>query len=223
MHEFSTLIADTVAAKLTPDFIEKEVNTRVEKLIVGSIDSALRSYSETGKLIEKAVADALQVGRLDLPSYGHVVSQMVKAQIELRVADLVQGRLAEDIEELLKLAPKEVKLSQIAEDMRKPYVDDGAYGEVITVIVAHSEYGSTWLYLDPDKHYAERDKYRCKHRILISQDGTISGAWLGEGSSKTEQWICTLYGLDQLIRAYVACNTRIIIDEDAVCTSVGDY
>ncbi len=216
----SNLISAAVSARMTPEFIEKEVNTRVEKLILESVDRALRSYSDTGKLIEKAVEDALKVDRLDLPSYGHIVTQMLKAQIDVRVAPLVAGRLAEDMEELLKLAPKEVKLSEIAASMI-----DGkeGYGPVITVIVHRTEYGSTWIYLDEEEVIEERNKYRCRHRLLISEDGRISGAYVGERELKRDSYIGRVYGLEQRIRAYVACGTKIILDEDFVSTSVGDY
>jgi hypothetical protein len=218
--DLSTLISDAVATKMTPEFIEKEVATRVDKLIVESVDRALRSYSDTGKLIEKAVEDALKIERLDLPSYGSIVTQMLKAQLEATVAPLVAGRLAADMEELLKLAPKEVKLSEIAGFMRESH-DGDSYGDVITVIVERSEYRSTWIYLDEEAHYERRDKYKCRHSILLSEDGTISSARTSE-RDVGKSWIGRAHGLEQKLRAYVACGTKIVIDEDHVVTSVGD-
>ncbi|MBN8845961.1 MAG: hypothetical protein J0H88_22205 [Sphingomonadales bacterium] len=96
MTALSNLISAAVAARMTPEFIEKEVDARVDKLIVESVDRALRSYSDTGKLIEKAVEDALRVNSIDLPAYGEIVAAMLKAQIERRVAPLVAERLAAD-------------------------------------------------------------------------------------------------------------------------------
>ena len=218
----TNLISTAVTAKMTPDFIEKEVNSRVDKLIVESIDRALRSYSDTGKLIEKAVEDALRVNDLDLPSYGALVTQMLKTQIEARVAPLIAGRLAADMDELLRLAPKEVKLSEIADEMRQQHEGEG-YGPVITVIVEHNDYGSAWLYLDEETHHdGHHAQYNCKHSILVSKDGTIASARtrdhdVGKG------WIGRAHGLEQKLRAYVACGTKIILDEDDVVTSVGDY
>lgn len=221
--DFPSLISAAVAARMTPEFIEKEVNARVEKLIVESIDRALRSYSDTGKLIEKAVEDALRVDRLDLPSYGSLVAGMLKGQIEARVSEVVAGRLAQDMEELLSLAPKEVKLSEIADAMREQHESE-AHGPVITVIVEESQYGSTWVYLDEEKHHSSRDKYKCRFRMLISDDGEVSGAYVGEQQYRPkEHWIGRAHGLEQKLRAYVACGTKIIIDEDDVVTSVGDY
>lgn len=222
MTELTGLISAAVAAKMTPEFIEKEVGTRVDKLIVESIDRALRSYSDTGKLIEKAVEDALRVDRLDLPSYGSTVLSILKAQIEATVAPLVAGQLAKDMEELLNLAPKEVKLSQIADEMLKGRERDG-WGPVITVEVERTEYGSAWVYLDEREHHERRAEHEAQHRLLIGKDGVISGGWLDRRPMQDGQYVGRSYGLAQKIRAYVACGTQIILDEDAVITSIGDY
>ncbi|CAN5573366.1 hypothetical protein BH10PSE14_BH10PSE14_06310 [soil metagenome] len=222
------LISAAVAAKMTPEFIEKEIDSRVGQLVVQSIDRALSRYSDTGKLIEAAVGDALKVERLDLPSYGAVVTQMVKAQIEARVSEVVAGRLAADIEELLKLAPKEIKLSEIADQMRERHQDahGEGWGEIITVLLEDSSVSGSslrWLYLDEDKHYREREKHSCQFSMLIDADGKIACARLSQKNLDDHRWIGRNHGLAQHIRAWHASGTRIILDEDAVVVSVGDF
>jgi hypothetical protein len=216
----SGLISAAVLAKMTPAFIEKEVETRVSKLIEESVDRALRSYSDTGRLIEKAVEECLRVGDLNLPSYGETVAAILKTQIEATVAPLVAGRLADDMNALLHLAPKEVKLSEIATIMRDRH-DGDAYGEIITVIVERTDYGSAHIYLDEDN--GEVEKYRCPHSVFVGKDGKISSATLRGNDMKSVRHLGSGYGLDQLIRAWFACGTTIILDEDSVVVSVGDY
>lgn len=222
MADFTNLISDAVAAKMTPDFIEKEVNTRVEKLIIESIDQALRSYSKTGKQIQEAVENALRVDGLDLPAYGHVVSQILKAQIEEKVSELVSGQLAKDMDELLSLAPKEVKLSEIAKQMLDDHSDD-EYGDLITVIVVYGSRGYSHVYLDEQNVYEERDKYRCRFRLGVDSEGKIYSATLDGSDLESGQRIGRLYGIGQMIRAYVACGTKIILDEEYVVRGKGDY
>lgn len=217
-------ISAAVAAMLTPEHIEKEVQTRVAKLVTEGVDRALRSYSDTGKLIEKAVEDALRVNSLDLPSYGSTVAQILKRQIEANVSELVAGRLSQDMEELLTLAPKEIKLSQIAKEMLEKHESDGAYGEVITVIVDEGSYGSTWIYLDEDAHYDERGKYQADIGILVRHEtGQIAAANFNGRDIKNQRRVGRGYGIEQKIRSMYACGTKIIIDETEVVTSVGDY
>jgi len=220
--EMHSLISSAVAATLTPDFVEKEIKARVEKLISETINQALRTYSDIGKLIEAAVTEALKVERLDLPSYGHIVTKMLKAQIEATVAPIVAGRLAADMDELLCLAPKEMKLSAIAEEMVKSHHHEGSWGDVITVIVEHNEYGSAWVYLDDWRHFEEREKNSCDHRLLVGKDGTISSATSSGKTLSDTRHVGSAYGLEQKIRAWVACGTKIILDEDYVVTSIGD-
>lgn len=221
--DLTSIISTAVAAKMTPEFVNKEVNTRVEKLIIESIDRALRTYSDTGKLIEKAIEDALRVDKIDLPSYGSTVAKMVKAAIEHRVAEVVQGRLKQDVEDLLQLAAQSVKISELAEAMLESHKSDGSYGEVTTFIMEESEYGHRWLYLDDENVYEERDKFRCKYRLMVSKDNKIASAYIGDRAAQAENWIGRSYGFEQRLRAYVACGTVIEFDTEYPCTTVGDY
>jgi hypothetical protein len=222
MTDTIDLINKAVAETMTPEFVKTQVATRVQKLVVEAVDDALRSYSDIGKQIKEAVKASLQVNALNLPSYGLLVTGMIEQQVKDHAGALIDARLAEDIRELLNIAPAEIKLSQIAQDMIEGRHDDG-YGEVITVIVERNEYRSTWLYLDEDEHRPERDKYGCKHRLLLNEDGSISSATIDNRDLKNTQHIGRNWGLGDRIRAYYAAGTRIILDDDAVVTSVGDY
>lgn len=223
MTDTIDLINKAVAETMTPEFVKKQVATRVEKLVTEAIDDALRSYSDIGKQIKEAVAASLKVNDLNLPSYGLLVTGMIEKQVKDHAGALIDARLAEDIRELLNIAPAEIKLSQIAKEMIECQHGGDGYGEVITVIVEHNDYGSTWLYLDEEQHHADRDKYQCRHSLLLNKEGTISRARLDKRDLKDTQHIGRDYGLPDKIRAYYAAGTKIIVDEDAVVTSVGDY
>lgn len=216
--DFSRLVSDAVAAKMTGEFVEEAVNKRVDDLVKSAVDSALRSYSDTGRLIEEKVKESLKVGDLNLPSYGETVTKILKRQIESSVSELVAGRLSKDMEDLLSLAPKEIKLSKIVEKMVEESYEE--YGECVTCIVEHTEYSSTWVYLDEN---AETDKYRCEIQALLRDDGSIGTASFRNKDLKPNNTIGSLYGLPQLFRAYYACGTKIIIDEEYVVTGKGDY
>lgn len=221
-QNLTALISNAVSVKMTPEFVEKEVNSRVEKLIIEVIDRAMRTYSNTGKEVERAVGEALKVDRLDLPSYGGMVSKILKAQIEAKVSDLVSGRLAADMDELLKLAPKQIKLSEIAEDMLRQFDRDDKWGHVITVHLEEEKYGSRFLYLDEDTHHDFHNRRNARHNLLISSDGTIFSAVVDNRDLKDTRHIGVSFGLAQKIRAWVACGTKIELDYENVCTSIGD-
>lgn len=220
MTDTIDLINKAVAETMTPDFVKSQVATRVEKLVIEAVDNALRSYSDIGKQIQEAVKASLKVNDLNLPSYGLLVTGMIEKQVTDRASALIDARLAEDIRELLNIAPAEIKLSEIAKSMIEGR-DSDEYGEVISVIVDRTYSSSIWIYLDEEDHH--RDKYRCRHSLLLREDGTIFSATLDKRDLKDIQIIGRGYGLPDRIRAYYAAGTRIIVDEDAVVTSVGDY
>lgn len=217
-QHFGELISAAVVDRVSSEYVQKVIFDRIDKLIVDAVDHALRSYSDTGKQINWAVGEALKVSNIDLPSYGHTVSQMLKTQIEAKVSGLISGQLAKDMDELLGLAPKEILLSKIVEEM----VDDSAveYGPAVTCIVGETQYGSTWVYLDKDKPNCR--PYDCQISMLVRTDGTIASASINGQPLKTNQVIGRSYGLDQKLRAYVACGTKITLDEDNVVTGRGD-
>ncbi len=219
-----TLISEAVVARMTPEFVEKAVIERVYKLIDEAVASALRGYSDTAKLIEKAVHDALRVDQLDLPSYGHVVAAMLKAQIEAKVSDLIAGQLAEDMDELLSLAPKTITLSEIAKGMIERRDNDGDYGPVITCMVHVNEYDTTMIYLDEDAHYEDERKARTDAKVRIHfHKGAILSVEINGRDIKKTTYLGRSYGIDQMARAWFACGTIIELDEANVVVSVGDY
>ena len=223
-ENLASLVAKTVAEKLTAEAITEAVEARVSKLVEGAVESALGRYGEIGKLIEAKVSDALRVDRLDLPAYGDTVATILRKQIDARVSDLIAGQLSKDMDALLSLAPKEVKLSEIAQEMLDDHSSE--YGEnLITVIVHEPDWSTTskWVYLDPREHYTERDKHRCAFSFAVNEDGSIFGASLEGKEVKPGSHIGRSYGFAQKLRAYVACGTRIILDEDEVSTGKGDY
>lgn len=225
MTDLANLISAAVAAKMTPEFIEKEVDTRIEKLVVESINSALRTYSDTGRLIEEAIKKALQVNQLDLPSYGSVVTAILKNQIEALVAPLVAGRLAADMEEILSLAAQQVKLSAIAEGMIERYRDRNhdAWGDCITVIVEETSGGFHWLYLDEEHRLQRSEKYKARFHIGTDKEGKIFSLRISDHNVASSTYFGRGHGLEQKLRAFYAVGTIIEIDEDAVITGVGDY
>jgi len=59
--------------------------------------------------------------------------------------------------------------------------------------------------------------------MAIDKDGKIYSATLEGRSLKDTARLGRGYGIEQLIRAWYACGTKIILDEDHVVTSEGDY
>lgn len=227
MKDFATIVHEAVDAACTEAKIREKVDARIEGLVEDVIRDQLRSYSDIGKAIETALKESLQVKNLDLPSYGEMVTTLLRKQIEAAVSPVIAGQLATDMEGILGLAPKEIKLSELVEWMMQnsSRYEDGEHGDLVTCIVGDNSYGSTWVYLDDREHYSKRDKYLCRARFLVSRDGTIfSGSCddreIGDKTSTGKRTVG--FGrpdeLAQRLMAYHACGTVIELDVQNVST-----
>jgi DNA primase len=223
--DLAEIISTAVAEKMTPEFVQEQVNARVDKLVRESIDNALRTYGENGKMIDQAVAAAMKVERLDLPSYGSMVAKMLEAKIEELVSPVLRERLAQDMNELLSLAPETVKLSKIVRDMVDYRRQDGEFGDVVTCIIEHTDYDGFRVYLDELSYYEDVEKHHCEIQIAISRDGKILSGRVGRHEIKAQNYFGRpyafggeRYGLAAKIMSFYACGTIIEVDEDDVST-----
>lgn len=210
--DLNQLVVNAVTATCTPDYLKDKVQKHVDDLVKDALREALSSYGPTGKLIKEAVAKALQFNDLDLPDYSLMVAQMVRASVEQHTSTLIAEKMAEDVADMLSLAPKTIKLSEIVAGM---FEDNHELDEVHCELDPPSEYGSRWLSLSPER---VSSSHSADVRVLINKDGKIAAGWLAQKDLKTTKSFGNFYGLEQKIRAYYACGTVIELDEDNVTT-----
>lgn len=215
--KFADLISNAVAERMQPEFVEKAIVERVDKLIDSAINDAFRSYSDTAKLIETAVQDSLKINRLEIHSFGEVVSKVLERQIHDICSETLAGKLSGRMTELLNMAPKKIKLSKIVEDMiEHGYNED--YGEVVTCIVEHDTPRDDWatVYLDENPN---TEKDRCDVNMRIYK-GEIHSAVLGWQNRhlKDLRFVGKDYGIESVIQMYFAAGTIIELDDDEVST-----
>ena len=218
------LITNAIDQQMKPENIEPKIIAAVESMISEVVKNSLRTYSDNGKLIEEAIKQSLKIGTLDLPSYGTTICTILKAQIEAKVAPLISGQLTKDMDELLNLAPKELLLSEIVKDMLEGHweYDDDCYERNLVTCIVDDSGTSSHIYLDEDDHHEE--KYRCAVSLFLDQDGSIiSGSTKGRTDLKalsldTSKDFGRAYSLEQKVRSWWACGTKIIVDADEVST-----
>lgn len=156
--DIAILVRDALTEASQPDRVKEIVTKLVTKQFDDTLSSATRSFSAFGQTLEKKVTEALSIEKLDLPSYNTIMAGMVAKLVDDAVSNLVHGRLKEDLNELFKIAPKTIKLSEIVNEMRQRHEGDGGYGEVVTCIVQRNDHDDTafwgprWtIYLDEDR------------------------------------------------------------------------
>ena len=207
--------------------IGPKIKAAVSKSIDQIVSQYFHSYAEGGKMIEKALKDALKVDDLNIPSLGGVFTAMVKSKVDQIVSEQIAGRLAEDIESIMKIAPKKIKMSEICEGMLGRYSEGKDEWEIAReepiITCSHKEISNTFwaVYLDEDEHHREGDAHQSNVRFYINPQegkilsGSVDRRYTGKNSTLLAPRDFGLpRGLDQLIRSYYACGTIIELDFD---------
>ncbi len=203
--------------------VRKVVAEKIGQVVHRAVDSSMQTYGGVGQKIAKAVEKALDLdGDLDIPRYSHMVTALLRAKMDEILGDLVNKRLSEDMAEILKVAPKEVKLSEIVAELVKheeEYSD--RRGESVTCVVEESSSVSGYrhIYIDAE---ADKSKYSCDARIAVDSDGKIYGLVIGGREAKDTIVMGRMYGWRKMIFAAYACGSKLIVDEEFVCTGIGD-
>ena len=210
------MISKVILETATEDFIRENAKAAIEKAIKNIIDSSV-SYGQVNKAIKEGLEESLKVERLDLPSYGYMITEMVRAKVMEITSDLIAGQLSKEVEDMLNLAPKEIKLSTLIKEMvdAKKEEDPQAYDEdLVTCEVEETEYDTTWIGIDPDEEGTAR--YNCPIQLMVNKKtGQICNAFFNEpkyrlGEKQAKLWANSW---ESRFRAMVACQTKLIIDD----------
>lgn len=247
---FANLIQDAIHAALNPEKIGILAEKHVERLVEEAVQESFHSWTGTGKAITELVKASLQVKDLDLPSYGHVVSEIVRRAVEGRVAEVVSAKLAKDLDDLLNLAPKRIKLSELVAELLGPESEEQSHSVSCDVDWSNDKWARIKLTAKNVSGYHDVDvelhvmlpKKRAEYSNLrVVGDppaenpagpisfGHVSGVDLkrdhafGYGTTRRIFALGRLFEFEQRILALYACETVIEIDEDDVVTDRGEY
>lgn len=197
-------IVAEVFQQMKSDKVRELVEKKIADIISSAVESSFRSYVNVGKQIEAAVSNSLDIhGSVDLPAYGQMVMALLRSKMDETLSDLVNERLSAEINDILQIAPKEIKISTIVQQIINDLDLSDRYGSNITCIIeenTHSQ-GSYYIYLDTDD---EKQKHECSARFFATSGGKIHSLFLdGKDASKTIimgalwGWEKTLFGTGQ--------------------------
>ncbi|WP_366655302.1 hypothetical protein [Fodinicurvata sp. EGI_FJ10296] len=217
----ANIVIDEVQRQTTDDAVRGIVAKNVEALIKQTVESALRSYGDIGKQIQKQVGAALEVGDLTIPSYSHMVSAVVQAKVEEHMDATINERLKIELDEILGIGAGEVKLSEIVQEMvTRLEGESDRFGSYVTCDVGETEYGSRWVRLDEGE---DVKRHSCEVRALVRDDGKIGALFLDgvdmEKSARLGSW----KDHHRTLFALYCRGGKLIVDEDSVVTAIGDF
>lgn len=231
--DLSGLVMAALARTMTPEKVEAMVSEAVDRLVAASIREAFE-WGDTRKQIKAAIGDSLRVSSLDIPAYGDLIRGLVRKAVEARVSGAVAAKLAEDMDEILSLAPKTAKLSELVavvleEAKESASIECDCPGEVrIWLLVEDRGHGYRHIYLHPgpaptDKYTGRSVKHSAAYRFDLTPEGVIYHASIRGHDPKAGGLLGRLYKSDALIRAYYACGTVIEVDEEFCVTEWDPY
>lgn len=200
--------------------VEKQVGQTAERAVA----DAFRSYGDINKQISAAISQALALnGKLDLPAYGNTIMVMLRAKMDGVLHELVAERLAKEAEEILQIAPKEVRLSAVVAAMMEGIDVGERYGSRATCVIDASTAvpGYLNIYLD-ESDKPDRDKYLCECQIGVTNTGQIYSLKVDKKDVKTTFVLGQLSPYQKMVFAAYCCGSTLIVDQTDFSTSIGD-
>lgn len=220
-------LSDFIVAEVHKQTSEEALRTKVEakigESVKAAVDQAFRSYGDIGKQIEQAVTNSLRIEKhLDVPAYGVMVMAVLRNKMDEVLSGLINERLSAEMADILKLAPKEVKLTDVVEKMIADLDQHDRYGTHVTCIIEESEYSKGYhhIYLDEEE---DKRKYDCAVQISVDPDGKIYNLRIGQRDAKTTIIMGAKYGWEKMIFAAYCSGSKLIIPDYEPSTAVGDF
>jgi hypothetical protein len=215
MKQFEDVVLQSIRHLSESGKLETMIQTKIEKTVEDIVENALRSYSEFGRNLEKAIQETLKVdlSQLGLPGYNNIVLGIVQRKLGALIETMGAQQLEKDLENLLGTsAPEVIKLSELVEKF-KEWVrsDNEACDDAVTAILEKSQYRSYWLYLDKDSNTT---KYSCAIQLGIGEDGKLFSVTLRGTDVKKDLFMGNLYGFERDMFFMHAAKTRVIVDTE---------
>lgn len=169
-------LQETVQQELNKMIDAGRVQEIIKKHLETSIDDtfkdALRSWSDFGKELKKVISEAVKVdlSKLTLLDYNHIVTTIVKEELDKTIYSSVKSPIAEAIKDYTgQLDKKEWKLSEIIEKFISRLKEDESEGE-ITLHVEESSYGYRHIYFDEK---SGKRACQCEYQIDTDKEGKV--------------------------------------------------
>lgn len=192
MKEIQDKIAEHLAQMAASGDIDNMIREKLAKMVDGIINDLLGPWSPLTKTVKAQIESQLNVNLdLGLGGYNELVATIVSQRLDAAIQGTWKASLEESLDKMLRAAPASIKLSDLLERLADDHERDAHAGgwEHATMLVEQSQYGSTWVYLDPQPR-GEHEKYKFLWSLMISKDGelwsaseSVRGVEIGTSSS----------------------------------------
>lgn len=231
MKELQQVVNESIQAMIDDGTVEKIIKDKLHDTIKSAIDSAMRSYSDFGKALEKHIETSLSVdfSNVNLDEYNHTIKGLIEGIVNKHYIAEARDKLAKQLEELFEPAPAEISLDDLIARFKKENDDDAAgdHIERIGLIITSERDGhiTVGLSKEPPKERSsylsstrsEHPELAYEHRLYI-RDGELRWCHL-EGDRGNSFMPTTLYGFARVLFQMYCQGTRITVRS----TDADDY
>lgn len=185
--------------------IEQTLETAITKTITTALVDMTGAYSEFGKALKTQLAQSLACGpNLDLPTYGHLVLQIVRRQVDAAMGQQLQAQIEGTLAELLEAPPASIKLTELVAQFIEYHHELETMRDQsrsISLHVTNRDSGYRYICLDPERRKGEWD---CEVRISVDPEGRVFGLSIDKADVSKRLFVGPLYGFERLLfRLYV--------------------
>jgi hypothetical protein len=223
--DLNKIINDTLSQLKEEGYVEKIVKTQLEKTIKEVVQDSLDRWSDFGKILKEEVKKQMDfnLSKLDIPSYNHVILNVIKQELERSVHEEGARKIQEQLQELLGTAKEEYTLSELLKEMAEDELElnELEYEEVKEITVhIENRYGSTYVSFDPE---ADKSEWSCKYRIVLDKDNTVRRVEIGDTSFDNKVIMGGLYGLSATLFKMWTRQAKLVIDDYETAFSNPEY
>lgn len=216
-------ILTEVARKASEENIRTLIEKKIDEAIRGAVDDAFRSYGSVYKQIQTAVGEALSIGdKIDVPAYGVMVMNLLREKLDASLSDMLRGKIAADMDELLKIAPREIKFSDVIASMIDHAKEMGSGWGKIAVFVDESDYSESCYHVGIDPDGDQRKRYDCDTQFYVDAEGKISSLTVNRRDVSKVIGIAPYWSYQKMIFSAYACGSKLIMDEIEPSLEYGD-
>ncbi|MEZ8095808.1 hypothetical protein ACED51_17045 [Photobacterium swingsii] len=191
MKELNEIVTTKLATMIDDGSIEKMIETRLEKLLAETVNSAMESYSDFGRSLTKTIEASIgtSLNNVSFPEYNHFVAQLVKEKysqaLDQHAASLLEKLLEKDLNPSPEILDAQKMLDEIQECWEESARENGGEIEIewdemdtaIYMTAKHPEFENDTIRISFYNH-GEKD---CQYHIGYINEGEnrISGSITG--------------------------------------------
>lgn len=198
------------------------VRKHVEKTVESTVSDALGSYSDFAKHLKiqlKALV-AVNLDKLDIPSYNTLVLQAVKEKLDQATHIKGTELIKKEMDRILADVKPEYKLSELINEWKKDANEDREHdGERFSYYKDEKYSSLIWLYFDPEPGTKQQD---CEYKVLVDEHGKLRALKIGDEDIKTKTIMWGLHGIGNDLFKIYAHGSRLVIDDNRIDTYYDD-